>query len=297
VQKTDYSSRDAKATLGVCGAVTLKRGLPRELCGRYWRDVHGTLAARAAGPIYQYRQHHLDRCEGGFWQPVGGITYDCPAQGQVDGLAETTFLDEQARQRYGDSHIYPQLLGDEQYCFARSVMYRTTEGHSRTYVDAVEDGAPNGQQPLVRLLVFVQKREGVGRDAFRGYMGDRFAPALAQNEFVLKLRLHLLEPYDPPPEDSPQVDRSCPPEKQYQAVFEIVFKDRLGLHRFFESRAYQATVADQPTHVRTLHVFPVREIYTLVADGRPTLAGLRSYPVAEAILRIGAVDRLADTFT
>ena len=44
-----------------------------------------------------------------------------------------------------------------------------------------------------------------GLDAFRGYMGDRFAPALAQNGFVLKPRLHLLEPYEQPPEDSPKV--------------------------------------------------------------------------------------------
>jgi hypothetical protein len=48
-------------------------------------------------------------------------------------------------------------------------------------------------------------------------MGDRFAPALAQNEFVLKLRLHLLEPDDQPPEDAPKVERSRPAEQQDQA--------------------------------------------------------------------------------
>lgn len=125
MSRTDHSGRDAKATLGVCGAVTLKKGLPPELCSRYWRDAHGTLAARGAEWIVQYRQHHLGRCEGGFWQPAAGITYDCPGEDQIDGLAETTFASEQARKGYGGSRLYAALIDDERYCFDRSVMYRT----------------------------------------------------------------------------------------------------------------------------------------------------------------------------
>jgi hypothetical protein len=294
VKGTDHSSRDAKATLGICGAVTLKRGLPPELCSRYWRDAHGPLVARGAEWIEQYWQHHLDRCEGGFWQPAAGVTYDCPDEDQIDGLAETTFTGEKARKSYGESTLYTALVDDEQYCFERSVMYRTAEGRSRTYFDATEDGSPNGEQRLVCLFVFVRKQDGIQIDPFRAYMGDQFAPALAENEFVRKLRLHLLEPYEKPPEDTPNVDRTWPLEKQPQAVFEIAFRDRMDLNRFFESAAYQATILGQTKHIRVMHVFPVREVYTLVYAGRPTLAGMKSYPVADAILRIGAVHRLAD---
>jgi hypothetical protein len=125
MKSPDYSSRDAKATLGVCGAVTLKKGLPPELCSRYWRDAHGPVTARGAAWIEQYRQHHLDRCEGGFWRPVRGITYDCSGEDQIDGLAETAFVSEKSRKRYGESKLYSALVDDEQYCFERSVMYRT----------------------------------------------------------------------------------------------------------------------------------------------------------------------------
>jgi hypothetical protein len=125
-------------------------------------------------------------------------------------------------------------------------------------------------------------------------MSESFIPALAKSDLVLKLRLHLLEEYDDSLWNPPNVYHNKPLEKQYQSWFEIVFKNRLDMRHFFNSKEYATTVSDQPKHIRTLHTFQEREIYILVYNGQLTLVGQRSYPVADAITQVGAVSQLQD---
>lgn len=291
--RTDYANRDKDAQMIICGALTMRKGLPLELCAHYWRDVHGLIGARIPG-IYQYWQHHLAPAKGGFWPTVERIDYNCPEEDQFEGLSELTFLSEEDRQGLGTSSAAAILSNDEQNLFERTVIYRTNHGNSRTYVDGIEDGVPNGKQDIVKLIVFFKKRDDVSVDDFRKYMANSFASSFTKSALVLKLRLHLLEEYDDSLWQPPKVAHDKPLEKQYQAWFEIAFKDRLEMNQFFASEEYSATVEDQSKYIRGIHTFPEREIYTLVYNGKLTLAGQRSYAVAETITKIGAISQLQD---
>lgn len=152
----------------------------------------------------------------------------------------------------------------------------------------------NGAHNFVKLMIWVKKRDEVDIDTFRDYMSNSFAPSIVKSNLVLKLRLHLLEEYNAAMWNSPNVVHDRTPKQQYQACFEIGFLDRFEMRRFFTSAEYAATTQDQLKHIRTIHAFPEREIYTLVHDRKLTLTGQRSYPVAETIRTIGAVNQIED---
>lgn len=91
-------------------------------------------------------------------QPIDGIDYHCPEDEQIDGLAEPTFLSEDYRNRYGESQWNALFADDEQYFQDRSLFYQVARGNARTYVDYIEDGAPNGKQHLVSKRSLVSSR-------------------------------------------------------------------------------------------------------------------------------------------
>lgn len=294
MKRGDYAGRDQATQVAALGILDVKTGLTLEQFDRYWRDVHGPLAARIPG-FYQYWQHHLASTDSGIWPRLSGIEYDCPPEDQMEGVAEVTFRSVEDQSRAAASRTWSLLMVDEQNVFDRTFGYLTDSGNSRTLKDGIEDGAPNGGQDIVRWMVFLRKSNRASVDDFRRYIKEGFAPSLAKSEHLLKLRVHLLNKYgndyDP---QSVNVKHDKPLEKQYQAALEIVFKDSLGARRFFASKEYAATVKDQPRYIQALHTFPVRDTYTLVYNGRMTLAGQRTSPVADLITQLGAANHMQE---
>ena len=90
---------------------------------------------------------------------------------------------------------------------------------------------------------------------------------------MLKFRLHLFEPPDLSRPDAAGVVHYEPPERQYQAAYELAFRNHLDMERFFASPEYAAAVRDEPRFVQQVSPFPERTAYTFVYDGRMTLAG------------------------
>ena len=125
-------------------------------------------------------------------------------------------------------------------------------------------------------------------------MTDRFAAAAAGSPHVLKFRLHLFEPPDVSRPDAAGVAHYEPTEKQYQAAFEIGFRNRLDMEAFFASEQYAAAVKDQAKYVQRVAPFPERDSYTFVYDGRMTLAGQRGSRTAALITDLGALNQTRD---
>lgn len=251
------------------------------------------IGARTLG-LAHYFQHHVDRCQGEFWPRLSGIEYDCLEGDQIDAVSEPTFSSKEDQRTAADSIAFKALWKDEQNFLEKSFLYSTEPGNSKTYVDGIEDGVLNGAHNFVKLMIWVKKRDGVDINVFRDYMSNNFAPSIVKSNFVLKLRLHLLEEYNAAMWNSPHVIHDRTPEQQYQACFEIGFLDRFEMRRFFTSAEYAATTQAQLKHIQTIHAFPERETYTFVRDGKLTLAGQRSYSVAETIRMVGAVNQIED---
>jgi hypothetical protein len=136
--------------------------------------------------------------------------------------------------------------------------------------------------------VLLKKRSEASLEDFRSYLSDSFAANVARHPLVLKLRLHLFDPYSQP-WDAVNVENALASEREAQAAFEIAFGTRLELAQFQQSGAYEAAVADQARFVRQISVFAEREAYAMVQEGMPTLAGLRSSSVAKTIVEAGAI--------
>jgi len=288
---TEYSSRDNDARLTFYVPLWKRNGITLEQFDDYWRDVHGPVCARLPGQ-YQYWQFHVAHNEGGIFPALGGVDYVTAPEDQVDGIAELTFKTTKDRQAWMTAAAI--LMDDEHNIFSKAIGYVTDEANSRTYVDRIEVGDPNGRLGVVKFHVMVRKADKVGDTDFRKYMTDQFAAQVVQSPRVLKLRLHLFEPPDVSRPDAAGVSHSEPTEKQYQAAFEIGFRNRLDMEAFFASEQYAAAVKDQAKHVQWVAPFPERDSYTFVYDGRMTLAGQRGSRTAALITDLGALNQTRD---
>src|SRR3546814_7506666 len=81
------------------GALIERRpDISRSLFTRYWRDVHGVMAARIPG-FDRYTQHHVSPLD--------------PAAEPFEGIAIVTYRTEEARARLIHSEVPPHIHRDE----------------------------------------------------------------------------------------------------------------------------------------------------------------------------------------
>jgi EthD domain len=288
---TDYSARDNDAKVTFYVLLWKRNGIPLEMFDDYWRDVHGPVCARLPGQ-FQYWQWHVAHNEGGIFPTVKGVSTRSTDEEQFDGIAELTFKSVQDRQTWMRASAI--LMDDEHNIFRKAIGYVTDEGNSKTYVDRVEVGDPNGRMGIVRYHVMIRQADGVSVTDFRRYLTDVLAKAVARNDHVLKFRLHLFEPPDLSRPDAAGVAHAEPPEQLYQAAFEIGFRNHLDMETFFTSADYAEATAQQAVYVKQMSPFPERAPYTFVYGGRMTVAGRRGSRTAELIAHIGAANQIRD---
>ncbi len=293
-EQPDYSQRDEQGAVAFYVLLWKRKGITLELFDNYWKDVHGPVCARLPGQ-YQYWQFHLAHNEGGIWSEVEGINYACEPEEQFEGIAELTFASEADRQTWFQAAAI--LMDDEHNLFSKAIGYNSSPGNSKTYVDRLETGDPNGSTGVVKFHVLVRKADDVSVADFRQYLTTSFAPIVSSSELVQKFRLHLFEEVDNSRPDAAGVAHTEPAEKQYQAAWEIAFADRLDMERFFASSDYAKVVENQAQYIKQIHPFPERDAYTFVYGGQMTLAGQRSSTVADLIAQIGATNQLQDDIT
>ncbi len=291
MRTANYTGRDSEAKAVFFVPLWKRKGIPIDLFDDYWRNVHGPVCARLPGQ-HQYWQFHLAHNEGGIWPEIEGINYKTEDDDQFDGIAELTFTSPEDRQTWFVASKI--LMDDEHNLFRKAIGYNTNPGNSITYVDGIENPTPNGVVGVEKFHVMVQKADGIAVDEFRRYLKEIFATQVASSDDVLKFRLHLFEEVDNSRPDAAGVVHFEPPEKQYQAAFQIAFSNRLEMERFFTSEPYKSAVQEQGKYVKQISVFPERTAYTFVYEGKITLVGERSSTVAELITRIGATNQLKE---
>lgn len=281
---TNFGARDAAIACQTYSPVQKLAGVPLETFAAYWRDVHGPLCSRLPGLGF-YVQHHFSREDyANLWPlPDGVKRIDYP----LDGAVEIGFPSTEAMAQFGAAS--PILFGDEINVFGWDAAFFLPNG-SKTYVDRQANGIPNGPDELHRIHVYMHGSLDI---EFRAWAGE-FAATLADNPAVLKLRLHLPEPFDNAnPQPPSPVDHFVRDDMLKLAVMEIGFASALSARLFTESDAYKATLAGQARHVKALAAYLVTGVYTFVRDSMPTIAGLRGSRVAEIIEKVGATNHVA----
>lgn len=289
-KKANYAIRDQSGKVAFYVLLWKRKGISLELFDDYWRNVHGPLCARLPGQ-HQYWQFHLaHNHEGSLWPSIPGIDYTSQTEDQFDGIAELTFETESDRQAFFQSS--DPLMADEHNLFRKAVGYNTNYGNSRTFIDGIPTGEPNGNVDGLKFHVMLKKADSVNLAAFHQHLTDRFAPAIVQSDTVLKFRLHLFDETDNSRPDVAGVSHSEPLEKQYQAAFEIAFDNPLEMKAFFASPEYAAAFKDLAKYVKQILPLGERSAYTFVYNGKLTLAGQWSSNVADLIVKVGATNQL-----
>lgn len=290
-EKADYSARDAKGKVAFYVLLWKRNGVPLDLFFNYWRNVHGPVCARLPGQ-YQYWQFHVEHNQGGILPRLDGINYITPEDEQFDAIAELTFESEAERQTWFEASAI--LMNDEHNIFRKAIGYVSNPGNSITYVDRIQTGDPNGSLGILKFHTMIRKADGVSTEDFRNYLKNSFAPAVIQNDSVLKFRLHLFEEVDNTRPPAAGVDHAEDPSQNYQAAVEIAFLNNLEMEKFFASQEYATAVQNQANYIKQISLFPERASYTFVYNSEMTLAGKRTSHVAELITKIGSNHQLKE---
>ena len=280
----DFSERDTRIALNTYTTVLRRHRVPHELFATYWRDVHGPLCSRIPGLAW-YVQVHLDRAQDDhLWPELEGI--QAFPDYVLDGGVEIGFESEADQATFNDAcHL---LFADEQNMFGETIAYSLPRG-SRTLVDRVAEGSPNGDDGLDRIHVHLGAAHD-DVDAFAHFLNDEFAPGLAKQPELFRVRLHTPERYDndQPAPPAPNVNHQVPEERKLIAVLDLAFESPLTRRAFFEGSAFKQLASGLEQHVAYATAFAVSGTYVYVRDKQPTLAGLRGSRPAQLIEKLGA---------
>jgi len=283
----DSSSRDHSIAINSYTTVLRHPKVPHELFAAYWRDVHGPLCARIPGLGWYVQYHFAREHDAHLWPLIEGIA---PLPGYVlDGAVEIGFASAADQQRFKAASKV--LFVDEQNVFEETLCYDLPEG-STTFVDYLADPCPNETLPLDRLHIHFHGEAG-DSDAFKAFLREQVAAALVADPAVMKVRLHLPEPYDNarPNPPSPNVRHESPAARLHLAMLEVVFESALARRRLFEAPAFRQATRGLAEHVRYVTPFSVSGVFTYVRDGELTLAGLRGSRPAQLIHQLGAINQ------
>ena len=272
-----------------------RRDVPEELFYSYWRDAHVQISSRLPG-THSLWTHWVTFDEGTLWPHVSGVAWNAPEPLRFDGVPEPTVL---TRDDFASlvAHLGP-LMADEPNLFEETISYRSLGDATRTLVDRLDNAQPEGDEGVLRLMVFLRRAETFGPDAFRAWVRDKFAPAIAADPNILKLRRHLLEPYD---NDQVVLDARATSVShykasvdQYQAVLEVVFPDHAALQDFAAGPAWKESVPDQQLALAAAHTYHATRTYCARFNGDLTTVGLRTAAVAQQIAALGATNQLSE---
>jgi hypothetical protein len=275
---------------------TLRRraAIPADLFYAYWRDTHCQVSSRLPGQ-HSLWIHLLDFERGRLWPAIAGVGRELAEEDRFDGVPEPVFLAEEDLARF--ARAMEPLEDDEANVFEETIAYRALGDNSRTYLDRLPDPAPVFDEGALRFLIFCKQAQDVDPEAFRTFMRERLVRAWVSSEELLKLRMHLFEPYvsEQLLMDSTGVSHDKAPDKQYQACLEVVFPDALAMRRFAAGPLWLAD--EQRAFIREQHPFLVWRRYCMRYHDELTLTGRRTAAVAEQILRVGALNQVGPAVT
>jgi hypothetical protein len=284
----NYASRDDAIRINSYTTVLRRDGVPHEVFATYWRDAHGPLCSRVPGLGWYVQNHFSREQDAHLWPLVDGVT---AIPGYVlDGGVEIGFANSDDQATFQAAS--PILFSDEQNMFAETIAYALPRG-SRTFVDRLANPSPNETDTLDRMHVHFSPAHDDAQ-GFQAFMAE-LAQTLASDPAVLKLRLHLPDPYDnaKPSPPAPDVAHTAPADRIRLAIMEIAFATPLARRTFFASDAFKATAHGRRRHIRHASAFAVSGVHTYVRDGKLTLAGLRGSRTAELITTLGALNQAA----
>jgi len=236
-----------------------KPDISRSLFTRYWRDVHGVMAARIPG-FESYIQYHVTP-QG----DTGASTVE-----PFEGVAIVTFADAQDRAGLASSDISRYIQRDEQNVFRRALLYNLEAGANQT----LRAGTGRVAEHAAFLLVPAS-----------GIAPKTIAAALADNG-LMELHLYDLVSGDPAAWNKTDIDDGGAGRR-----FAAMIQGRWS-NAGSAQRAINRATAEGRGEIAA---YRIDEIHVMVDRGRPTQLGLRGWDALRTIHEAGAVNQLEDS--
>jgi hypothetical protein len=234
---------------------------------------------------------HAVSFEDATWPLLPGVSHRPPPEDEFQGVPEATFV---TLEDLAEFQAASKVQMDDGINFLQEMIaYRSVGDATQTASDRTGVPAPDGHDGLVRHLLFLRRRGGVGTAEFRSLVTDTLVAAWTASTEVLKLRRHLFEEVEVTL-DHPGVRMSRPLNRQYQAALEVVVADPGHLDRFAASPAWVQVAGAISAQCEAVHAVRVNRCITTKYQGTITLAGVRGVAVADVIRRLGASSQLDD---
>lgn len=230
-----------------------KPGISRDLFSRYWRDVHGVMAARIPG-FETYTQHHVSPLD-----TVGSEVLE-----PFEGIAVVTFARAEDREGLIHSAVTKHIHRDEQNVFRRVLLYNL-EADATTVIG-------DGDRAILasHFLVLPQGLDGVG-----------VATGLTRRGAAMAA-LHDLSGADPAGWNDTDVEEGGA-SRLFGTVIQCWWDN--------PAQAY-AALADAVAASRgRIACYRTDERHLMVERGLPTLVGLRGLDAVRTIKEAGATNQ------
>ncbi|MDX2543652.1 strictosidine synthase [Streptomyces sp. WI04-05B] len=232
---------------------------PRQTGMDHWKGPHSGIISATPG-LEEYRQIHLAEHNTGRWPAVDGVETAIPADRKIDGVAEVTFQSALAPLKGREQTKL--AYADEINVFRRTLLYAGPPNSSRWY-----DVAGPGETVGARTLVYLRRRDGVGAGAFRKFVNEQLAPALAGTGVLKELRTQTFLPWIEKLWDTPNVAHDNPQDQRFHASVSLGFTDTAARDAFFTGHVIEDLSNRLAPRVSAIHAYDVTAALTYVKNG------------------------------
>lgn len=232
---------------------------PREKGMNYWKGPHSKIISASPG-LDEYRQIHLAETNLGLWPATPGVETKIPAGRKIDGVAQVTF--QSAFSVLAGRKQTKLAFKDEINVFRRTLLYLGLPNWTRWY-----ELARPGDKVGSRVLVYLRRRDGVGAGAFRKFINDELAPALAGAGALKELRTETFLPWSRALWDTPNVMHDNPADQRFHASVMLGFADAEEQFAFFDVSKLGSLPTGFAHLASAVHAYQVSEALTFVRDG------------------------------
>ena len=251
---TTFSRRFSSSIL-----LWMRSDQPRQTGMNYWKGPHSKIISASPG-LHEYRQTHLAETNPGLWPATPGLETEIPAGRRIDGVAQVAF--QSAFSVLAGREQNKLAFKDEVNVFRRTLLYLGLPNWSRWY-----DVARPGERVASRVLVYLRRRDGVGGRAFRRFINDQLAPALAGTGALQELRTETFLPWSKALWNTPNVAHDNPGDQQFHASVMLGFPDTATQAAFFAGRSLASLSIGLAQIASAAHAYQVAEALTFVRDG------------------------------
>lgn len=230
-----------------------KPDISRDLFSRYWRDIHGVMAARIPG-FESYTQHHVTPLA-----DIGSVMVE-----PFEGIAVVTFAAPDDRDGLIHSDVTKHIHRDEQNVFRRAILYN---------LDADATTIKGDAEMSVLGSYFLILPQGLDGGAMAQQLADSGAVMVA---------LHDLSGADPSGWNDTHINEGDA-SRLFGFVIQCWWPD---------SAQGQSALADAVRDSRgQIACYRTDARYLMVEQGRPTLIGLRGLDAVCTIDEANAVNQ------